>query len=183
MRFGDELWLPQLALAVAEGTTATAMAAEDMRARHRRGLRRPLTFADWPQAPSWLAANYPGWRRLADAIMEVTGYLTGSAYIGVAVWQAMTRHPGDPKEQKQLVAGFVLLAAAADTAGTWQENYIDSRALLAAVLTVLDEHLTVPVPATEPPAPAETGRRDRAQPQRSRRPGRAAGHARKATRT
>ena len=152
MRFGPELWLPQVALAVAEGTTVTAMVAEDMRIRQRRGLRRPQWFASWPQAASWLEGNYPDWRRLADAIAAVTGDLTGPEYTAVAMWQAMTRHPGDPEEQKGLIAGFVLLAAAADTAGTWQEDYIDSRALLAAVLRVLDEHLTDPEPEADPPA-------------------------------
>lgn len=182
MRFGPELWLPQVALAVAEGTTVTAMVAEDMRIRQRRGLRRPQWFASWPQAASWLEGNYPDWRRLADAIAAVTGDLTGPEYTAVAMWQAMTRHPGDPEEQKGLIAGFVLLAAAADTAGTWQEDYIDSRALLAAVLRVLDEHLTDPEPEADPPGGQEPARRDHAQ-QQQRPPERAAGHVRKATRS
>jgi hypothetical protein len=153
MRIADELWLPQVAKALADGTTVTELVTADMRERIRTPPDRELTFGRWPQAPAWLQANCPAWRAWAAAIGAVIAGLASEAYIeeylGVALWLALTRQPDDRSQQQRLIAGFLLLLASTAAAGDWQERYLDSRALLRAVTGTLEQ---LPPPAATPRA-------------------------------
>jgi hypothetical protein len=145
LRSPDEDWLPALAKTVADGTTMTDLITPVVREYGSTPPSREMTFAGRPDALPWLDASYPAWRDCATAIAAATAGLAGQEYAAVALWLALTRYPADRKQQKRIIAGFVLLRGKTTTADGWQERHPDSRALIRAVNDVLDEHLT-PLP-------------------------------------
>ncbi len=144
VRSGDDIWLPVLAKALAEATTATDV----VNAGLREYISTPpdLTFSEWPEAPQWLEGNCPGWRKTAAAVRDVTADLADEEYLGVALWLAVTRHRPADQAPQRLVAGFLLLRANLVTEGGWRDRYPDSDALLRAINAVLSEH-PLPQPA------------------------------------
>lgn len=143
LRLNDLVWLPALALTVADGDTVTDLVDDILRDYVSTPYIRPLTFGDWPDASPWLGAHYPGWLELASAIQAAAPGLADTEYIGVAVWLAMDRRR-DPNQRRHVIAGFLLhRAMTAETAG-WREKRDDTQALLnllKAINQVLDEHL------------------------------------------
>jgi hypothetical protein len=140
-RAAPEVWYTAHARTLIEDTDVTAVLVASLLEYIRTPLSRELSYAQWPEAPAWLEANYPRWRQCAAAIEETTAGLAGDEYIAVALWLAMTRNPGDRKLQQGDVAGCLLLRAASVTAGGWQERYFDAGALFRAVCDVLESHL------------------------------------------
>ena len=141
IRSPDDVWLPAIAKAEAEGTTVTDVVNATLRRYARKAAARPFTFDEWPEAEEWLEAAWPTWRECAAALTDATAGLGGEEYIGVALWLAITRHPADPVQQQRVVAGFLLGLATEVRRGGWRDRYADSRALLAAITSVLAEHL------------------------------------------
>lgn len=141
MRVADEVWLPAIAKAVADGTTVTDVVTASLRDYVRKPPSHRFTFAEWPDARPWLDAHYPGWREAAVALADVTAGFADEEYAGIALWLAMTRHPADPAQQQRVIAGLLLGRADTVTRGGWRKRYTDSRALLRAITGVLSEHL------------------------------------------
>lgn len=139
MRVTDEVWLPAIAKAVAEGTTVTEVITASLRDYTSAPASRRFRFAEWPEARPWLDTHYPEWRKAAAALADVTAGLADEEYAGVALWLAITRHPADRTQQQRVVAGFLL--GRASTEGDWRDRYTDSRALLQAITATLGEHL------------------------------------------
>jgi hypothetical protein len=150
LRAAPEVWYPAHARTLIEDTDVTKVLVAALLEYGRTPPSRELSFAQWPEAPAWLEASYPAWRQCAAAIEEATAGLAGEEYIAVALWLAMSRNPGDRKQQQGDVAGFLVLRAATVTAGGWQERYLDSSALFRAISEVLESYLPpVAAPAGE----------------------------------
>jgi hypothetical protein len=147
LRSPDEVWLPALAKAAAEGTTVTDVVNASLRRYTRSPAARAFTFSEWPEAAEWLDDSYPAWRECAVALIEATAAVADEEYMGVALWLAITRHPADLAQQQRVVTGFLLGRASAVTRGGWRDQYADSRALLRAISTVLGEYLPRRQPA------------------------------------
>jgi len=159
LRIDHDVWLPALARTVADDTTVTDLVDGTLRDYGSAPLDRPLTFGQWPDAAHELAADYPRWPELAAAIEVAAPGLADTDYIGVTLWLAMTRRR-DPKQQRHIIAGFLLRRAMTAEAGGWREKYDDLDALLKAIDQVLDEHLPggLPRSSMRPIGPAEAGR-------------------------
>jgi hypothetical protein len=147
LRSGDLVWLPALARTVADGDTVTDLINDILRDYVSTPLTRPLTFGDWPDASPWLEAHCPDWPALATAIQDAAPGLADPEYIGVALWLAMTRRR-DRRQQRHVIAGFLLSRAMTAEAGGWRENDDDLEALLKRINQVLDEQL----PGRQPPS-------------------------------
>jgi hypothetical protein len=161
LRSPDEVWLPALAKTLAEGTTVTDVINSDLHEYGSTPPARELTFTEWPDAPHWLDANYPAWRDCAAALGAATAGLADQEYAGVALWLAITSHPGGRKQQHRLIAGFLLLRARTTTARRWREGNADLRALLRAINNVLHEHLPPSGPARATARQALNGKEKR----------------------
>lgn len=146
LRAHNLVWFPALARTVADDTTVTELFSDTLREYGGAPLTRPLTFGDWPDASPWLEDHYPDWRELAGAVQAAAPGLADTAYIGVALWLAMTRRR-DRTQQRHVVAGFLVHRALTAEAAEWRGMYDDPDALLEAINRVLDEHLPAAVPA------------------------------------
>ncbi|MFI5062772.1 MAG: hypothetical protein ACHP9Z_02160 [Streptosporangiales bacterium] len=141
LRSPDEVWLPALARAAAEGETVTDVINDRLREYGSTPPSHRFTFAEWPDARPWLDAQFPAWSAAAQALVDVTAGLVDQEYAGVALWLALTRHPADQAQQQRVMAGFLLGRANTVEDGGWRDRYADSRALLRAITEVLSEHL------------------------------------------
>jgi hypothetical protein len=142
LRAPDEVWLPALARAEAEGTTLTdAMVAflRDYGAGHLPNARA-FGFANWPEAAGWSEDH-------ADALSELgreldaAGVPAPAEWLAVAAWLASTHHQNDAGQQKRVITGHILRRAMEVTRGGWRDRYRDSRHLSETVQTILERHL------------------------------------------
>ncbi|MGH3284426.1 MAG: hypothetical protein ACRDPD_07035 [Streptosporangiaceae bacterium] len=143
-RSPDETWLPALAKTVADGTTMTDLINPVLAEYGSTPPDRGLTFAERPDALPWLEASFPAWRDCADAIAAATGGLAEREYAGVAVWLALTHSPASRRQQKRVIAGFVLLRANTAGEADLAERTAGGQALIRAVNGVLDQYLPPP---------------------------------------
>jgi hypothetical protein len=143
LRIPDERWLPALAKAEAEGRTLTdvidaylgSYIAEPIAAQ------RQFTLARWPEVTGWAAQRDNELLALSDDLAAAVGPLPAE-WIAVAVWLAVTHHPGDPVQQNRIVTGHIMGRAVTEPGGAyWRDRYRDSRQLSQAVQAILEQHL------------------------------------------
>jgi len=143
-RVGDEVWLPALAKAEVVGYTATDAVEAGLRWYASEPLpgAYDLTFANWPDAVTWLEPEsaYRAFEAMDAELSEALG-LFNSEYLLVATWLAATRHPRDPEQQARILAGHVLRKVLPEQA--WADRYRDARHLCGTVLAILGRHLPI----------------------------------------
>lgn len=143
-RVPDEVWLPALAKAEAQGETGSDAVEHGLRMYSAEPLPAAYEFAlaNWPQAAEWSLPRDRALSALHDDLAEA-GAGAGYEYLAVAAWLAATRHPADLKQQKRVMTGHVLRYATAgeDSFSGWRDRYRDSRHLSETVQAVLERHL------------------------------------------
>lgn len=141
LRVADDVWLPALAKAVAENRSLTDVIVDCLERYNSARPAHRFTFGEWPEALPWLSTHFPGWRDLAAGIADLSAGFANDEYAGVAIWLAMTRHPGDRTQQQRVIAGFLLGRASDVRHGGWRDRYANSAALLQVISALLDEQL------------------------------------------
>jgi hypothetical protein len=145
-RVPDEVWLPALAKAEAQGETASDAVEHGLRMYSAEPLPAAYEFtvANWPEAREW-ARIRP--RALAATYSDLVGAWAmpdfDFEYLTVAAWLAATHHPADVKQQKRVITGHILRHATAgeNNLSGWRDRYRDSRHLSETVQAILERHL------------------------------------------
>jgi hypothetical protein len=142
LRVADDIWLPALAKAVAEGRTLTDVIEGSLRRYNAKAVPpdHQFKFANWPDVSPWLDERMGAFNALDGEISDVLGR-DDPEYLAVATWLAVTRHPSDTSQQQRVLTGFLLSPALDDTKGAWRNRYRDSRHLAEVILEVLGRHL------------------------------------------
>jgi hypothetical protein len=140
-RVPDEIWLPALAKAEAQGETASDAVEHGLRMYNAEPLpvTYEFTFANWPHAANW-ASRRPRFHDMAGEIAEAVGW-SDPEYLAVAAWFASTHHPANAKQQKRVIAGHILRRAQTVIEGGWRDRYRDSRHLSETIQAILERHL------------------------------------------
>ena len=144
-RVADDVWLPALAKAEAEGETASDAVTHGLRMYAAEPLPSSydFTFANWPEAAGWHAKRSAAFAALESELSAATGFLPPE-WLAIAVWLASTHHPTDAAQAKRVITGHVLRRAmSGDYAdpGGWRGRYRDSRHLSETVQAILERHL------------------------------------------
>jgi hypothetical protein len=143
MRVADDTWLPALAKADAEDRTLTDVVTAALRQYNAEPLAVPrqLSFANWPDAKTWLdEVRSVAFDAMDAEISAATGW-PDPEWLAVAAWLASTRHPADLVQQRRVLTGFILGRALEITEGGWRDHYRDSRHLSATIQEILARHL------------------------------------------
>jgi hypothetical protein len=142
LRAADDVWLPALARADAEGIPLSEVLIEKLREYGRGQLApaRQFTYENWPEARDWTATHISALAALGDEIDKATGFLP-PGWLPVAAWLAATHHQNDAAQQRRVITGHVLRRAMEVTKGGWRDRYRDSRHLSETVQSILERHL------------------------------------------
>lgn len=147
LRVADDIWLPALAKAVAEGRTLTDVIEGCLR-RYNAKADAPeqrFMFVNWPDVVPWLEERADAFKALHAEISAILGP-PDSEHLAIATWLAVTRHPADLAQQQRVLTGFLVGRALEVTKGGWRDRYRDSRHLSGVIREALDHHL--PLSAT-----------------------------------
>jgi hypothetical protein len=143
-RVPDEVWLPALAKAEAQGETASDAVEHGLRMYSAEPLPSAyeFAFAHWPEADEWSRSRDRALSAVHDDLAS-TGAGPGYEYLAVAAWLAATHHPADVKQQKRVITGHILRHATAgeNNFSGWRDRYRDSRHLSETVQAILERHL------------------------------------------
>lgn len=139
-RIPDEVWLPALAKAEAEGRTATEAMIEALAAYVAAPLASAydFTLANWPAAGGWAERHQGAVERLHQDLAAALGPVPGE-WLVTATWLAATHHPADPDQQKRVITGHILRRFA-DTPEA-RGRYRDSRHLSETIQEILARHV------------------------------------------
>jgi hypothetical protein len=142
LRAADDVWLPALARADAEGIPLSEVLIAALRGYGEGQLApaRQFTFANWEEARAWADGHAAALAALGDEIDNATGFLPPE-WLPVAAWLASTHHQSDPAQQKRVITGHILRRAMEVTKGGWRDRYRDSRHLSETVQAILERHL------------------------------------------
>ena len=142
LRAADDVWLPALARADAEGIALSEVLVAALRdyGAGQLARARQFTFANWPEARDWADGHATALAALSAELDDATGFLPAE-WLPVAAWLASTHHQNDPAQQKRVITGHVLRRAMEVTRGGWRDRYRDSRHLSETVQAILERHL------------------------------------------
>lgn len=142
LRAPDDVWLPALARAEAEGTTLTDAMVGFLRDYGAGPLpgARVFTFANWPEAAEWGERHATALTALVRSLDEAA-IPAPAEWLAVAAWLGTTHHEGDVAQQKRVITGHILRRAMEVTRGGWRDRYRDSRHLSETVQAILERHL------------------------------------------
>jgi hypothetical protein len=142
LRAPDEVWLPALARAEAEGITLTDAMIAFLREYGAGQLpgARVFTFSNWPEAAGWSERHPTALAELGRELDEAAVPLPAES-LAIAAWLAATHHQNDPAQQRRVITGHILRRAMDVKRGGWRERYRDTRHLSETVRALLDRHL------------------------------------------
>ena len=142
LRAADDVWLPALARADAEGIPLSEVLIAALRdyGEGKLAPARQFTFANWEEARVWARGHAGALGALGHEIDEATGFLPPE-WLPVAVWLASTHHQNDAAQQRRVITGHILRRAMEVTKGGWRDRYRDSRHLSETVQSILERHL------------------------------------------
>jgi len=146
-RAPDEWWLPFVARAKLESRSASDAMTDALRryALDESPSSYDLTFANWPQAATWLEpeATYNAFAAMDSEISDALAWPRSSTeYLTVATWHAVKGHPGDPKQQARVITGHLLRKVLPEL--SWAGRYRDTRHLTETLIAILSRHLPLP---------------------------------------
>lgn len=138
-RIPDEVWLPAVAKAEAEGISASEAMTEALRqyACEPLAAAYDFTLANWPGAAEWAREH----SRALAALNEDLDMALGSVpaeWLAVAAWLGSTHHPADPAQQKRVITGHILRRF--DLASV-RPGYRNTRHLSETVQAILEQYL------------------------------------------
>lgn len=142
LRIADDVWLPALAKAEAEGRTLTSVIDAFVRdySESALGEAYDFTLANWPAAGAWGKEHAGSLAALHKSLMEAGIVLPGE-WLTVAAWLAVDRHPGDPGQQKRILAGHVVGRYTSVPDGAVKAGFRDGRQIAETVLAILGNYL------------------------------------------
>jgi hypothetical protein len=142
LRAPDEVWLPALARAEAEGITLTDAMVAFLREYGVGQLpgSRAFTFSNWPEAAGWIERHAAALGRLGQELAEAAVAVPAES-LAISAWLASTHHQNDPAQQRRVVTGHVLRRALDVKRGGWRDRYRDTRHLSETVQGLLERHL------------------------------------------
>jgi hypothetical protein len=142
LRASDDVWLPALARAEAEGTTLTDALVAFLRDYGGGPLpgARTFSFANWPEAAKWAEGHATALGELGQEL-DTAAVPAPAEWLAIAAWLGSTHHQNDPAQQKRVITGHILRRATEVTRGGWRQRYRDSRHLSETVQAILERHL------------------------------------------